>query len=259
MSYALNLSEPTFKTPEHSIQKNYSLSSKTLRSSPSRSRKKISTSRSTNNAENYPIIVHSHLCWNWVWQRPQQFISRLSQRHKILFVETLAPDSGLATPVARIRTEENFPNITILTLQFPAGMWGDGDYVDRERHRLVQEVLAGPLAGQFEDPVQWFYDPMAVPAFLGKMNERLNVYDCMDELSRFRCAPPEIVNREALLLAAADVVFTGGYKLFESKSRFNDNCHFYGCGVDNKHFGRARDSRTKAAAALAALPRPVLG
>src|SRR5262245_4316637 len=40
----------------------------------------------------WPIIVHSHLCWDWVWQRPQQFISRLSERHKVLFVETFSPD-----------------------------------------------------------------------------------------------------------------------------------------------------------------------
>ena len=29
----------------------------------------------------YPIIVHCHLRWEGVWQRPQQFLSRLSQRH----------------------------------------------------------------------------------------------------------------------------------------------------------------------------------
>src|SRR6185312_15315995 len=45
---------------------------------------------------NYPVIVHCHLCWDWVWQRPQQFLSRLSAHHKILFVETIGPDPQLA-------------------------------------------------------------------------------------------------------------------------------------------------------------------
>jgi glycosyltransferase involved in cell wall biosynthesis len=123
----------------------------------------------------------------------------------------------------------------------------------------VQEFLAGPGKGDFERPVQWFYDPMAVPAFAGQMGEALTVYDCMDELSRFRCAPPAIVEREGELLDLADVVFTGGHKLFESKSRFNDNCHFYGCGVDVQHFGAARAAATAIPPELAALPRPVLG
>src|SRR6266480_2475089 len=108
------------------------------RSSSSR-RKQRANGRASKNgkATDYPIIVHSHLCWDWVWQRPQQFISRLSRRHKVLFVETLAPDPGLAAPLARFRTANDFPNVTILSLQFPAWRWHDADYIDAERRRLV--------------------------------------------------------------------------------------------------------------------------
>lgn len=221
---------------------------------------KISTRNGSNsNSNDAPIVVHCHLCWDWVWQRPQQFISRLSASHKILFVETIGPDPSLSSPVARFWKPEGFPNITILRLQFPSWRWPDGDYIDRERRRLVNEFMEGPGGGQFEHPIQWFYDPMAVTAFLGKMDERLVVYDCMDELSKFREAPPAIKHREAELLAVADVVFTGGRKLWESKSLFNDNCHFYGCGVDVNHFGQARRDATKIPGDLAELKKPVLG
>jgi hypothetical protein len=135
----------------------------------------------------------------------------------------LAPDPALAAPLARFRQPAEFPNLTLLSLQFPAWRWGDGRYVDAERRRLVQEFIAGPLAGQFLHPVQWFYDPMAVPAFAGRMGEVLTVYDCMDELSQFRGAPPELLERELELLARAHIVFTGGRKLFEAKRRFHDN------------------------------------
>src|SRR5688572_16790772 len=63
-------------------------------------------------AESFPIIVHCHLCWDWVWQRPQQFLSRLSERHKILFVETVGPDPQLNAACARFRSADGFPNIT---------------------------------------------------------------------------------------------------------------------------------------------------
>jgi hypothetical protein len=33
------------------------------------------------------IIVHSHLRWDFVWQRPQQILSRLAADHPILFAE----------------------------------------------------------------------------------------------------------------------------------------------------------------------------
>jgi glycosyltransferase involved in cell wall biosynthesis len=260
MSYALISSEATTtNNREHLHEKEFLFSLKPSRRSISRKRKASNGhSRAKKTFRNdYPIIVHSHLCWDWVWQRPQQFISRLSQRHKILFVETVAPAPDLARPLARYRTAQNFPNVTILTLQFPTWRWSNGKYVDGERRRIVQEFIAGPVAGQFEDPVQWFYDPMAVPAFAGRMSEVLTVYDCMDELSKFRCAPPEIIEREAELLARADVVFTGGRKLFEAKSEHNENCHFYGCGVDCEHFGKALAEETTVPEDLGAIMSPL--
>jgi glycosyltransferase involved in cell wall biosynthesis len=194
-----------------------------------------------------------------VWQRPQQFLSRLSQRRRILFVELHRPDPQLVSFSARLRPVEAYPNITILQMQAPAWRWRDGEWVDRQRRALVQEAVSGPLKGQFEEPIQWFYDPMAVTAFTGQMGEVCTVYDCMDELSKFRGAPPEIIEREGHLLQKADVVFTGGRKLFESKSRFHGNCHFYGCGVDVDHFGKARLEDTPIPDDLKSLQKPILG
>src|SRR4051794_11882737 len=147
--------------------------------------------------DDYTLLVHCHLCWNWVWQRPQQFVSRLSKKRKVIFVETVAPAADLVRPTLRFRQPEGFPNITILTVQFPSWRWNDGAFVDKERRRVVKEFLASPMADGVGPIVQWFYDPMAVPAFAGQMKEVLTVYDCMDELSKFRCAPPEIIQREA--------------------------------------------------------------
>src|SRR6187200_1559958 len=89
----------------------------------------------------YPLIVHCHLCWDWVWQRPQQFMSRLSQKHRVLFVETMAPDENLVTPLVQLRRFEKWPNLTLLRLQFPSWRWNNGEWVDRERRRLVKRAL----------------------------------------------------------------------------------------------------------------------
>jgi glycosyltransferase involved in cell wall biosynthesis len=47
--------------------------------------------------------------------------------------------------------------------------------------------------------------------------------------------------------------------MWESKSPHNANCHFYGCGVDVAHFGKARDGFTPVPDDLAQLKGPVLG
>ena len=209
--------------------------------------------------ERYPIIVHSHLRWDWVWQRPQQFLSRVSKRHPVLFVEEPLPVEGLSNPRAELREVPGLPNLTVVQPEFPPELLRDRDAVDDAQYRLVKQTLAGPLGHTFADPVQWFYDPMAVVPFAGRMDERAIVYDCMDQLSQFRGAPPELVRRERELLALADVVFAGGPKIHKAKRELNSNCHCYGCGVDVRHFGKARLRETAAPDDIATLPRPRLG
>src|SRR5439155_8939863 len=41
----------------------------------------------TKSTARYGIVVFSHLRWGFVWQRPQQFLSRFAKKHPILFVE----------------------------------------------------------------------------------------------------------------------------------------------------------------------------
>ncbi|MDB6171475.1 MAG: glycosyltransferase [Chthoniobacteraceae bacterium] len=209
--------------------------------------------------EAYPIVVHSHLHWDWVWQRPQQFLSRISNRHSVLFVQEPIAVEGLAAPRARIREAEGLPNLTVLTLEFPPALIAAREACDDAQYRLVRETLTGPLGRKFARPVQWFYDPMAVVPFAGKMEERAVVYDCMDQLSQFRGAPPELIRRERELLNLADVVFAGGPKIHKAKCLINTNCHCYGCGVDVKHFGRAAVASTSIPDDLSALPGPRLG
>jgi UDP-galactopyranose mutase len=62
----------------------------------------------------------------------------------------------------------------------------------------------------------------------------------MDELANFRFAPPELLSLERELLATADVVFTGGYSLYEAKKDRHPNIHPFPSSVDRPHFARAR-------------------
>jgi glycosyltransferase involved in cell wall biosynthesis len=210
--------------------------------------------------EDFPIIVHCHLRWDFVWQRPQQIFSRLAENHRIAFVEEpmLADAGDTASP--RLEISEPQPNIVRIIPIVPAAMAG----IDAQcavvltmmRTALDRHPL---LRRRFDHAVQWFYSPMTAPCLLGQFGPSAIVYDCMDELANFRFAPTDIAQREAFLLSKADVVFTGGYQLFESKSLHHDNVHFYGCGVDATHFGRARDPETPVAPAVAALSGPVYG
>lgn len=209
--------------------------------------------------ENYPILVHSHLRWDWVWQRPQQFLTRLSRKHPVLFVEEPAGVDDITEPRAVIKEAEGYPNITIVRTEFPHSHFENRALLDAGQKKLVQGIMASRLGQKFANPVQWFYDPMAGTVFGGKMGERAIVYDCMDQLSQFRGTPPELVRREHELLLMADVVFAGGPKIHSAKVPVNSNCHCYGCGVDVKHFGKARLAETEIPEDAANLKGPILG
>jgi glycosyltransferase involved in cell wall biosynthesis len=204
-----------------------------------------------------PLIVHSHLRWDFVWQRPQQIFSRLAQRHRVLFTEEPMEDDG----PPRLIVTEPYPNVFRAVPVLPRGAHAGADAQWAATLPMLQHALSHHplLCGQFESPVQWFYSPMTAPHFLGRFGADCVVYDCMDELANFRFAPPDIAQREQLLIRHADVVFTGGYRLFESKSNYHDNVHFYGCGVDVAHYGTARLEQTVVPQELADLPGPVFG
>ena len=204
-----------------------------------------------------PIIALCHLSWDWVWQRPQQFLSRLAKTHPVLFVETYCADTPTTT--VTLRSPDAHPNVTICQMHLPASRWNDGKFIDRERRRALRRTLSNELEGRFDDAILWFNDPMAVTAFAGHLDEALIVYDCMDELSQFKGAPPALIEREYELLEVADVVFCGGRKMRDKRLPFNSNSHFYGTGVDIRHFGAALSPNLAVDPEIAALKGPVLG
>ena len=204
-----------------------------------------------------PIIVHSHLRWDFVWQRPQQILSRLAAHAPVLFIEEPIYLDDLAD--SRLEITIPFANVFRAVPRLPGRMREDADGSTAIVRSLAQDAVADGMSQLFANPVQWFYSPATAPAMLGAFNEVAVVYDCMDELAKFRFADPDLPRRERLLLASADVVFTGGRKLYEAKRQYHRNVHFFGCGVDAAHFGKARLEETANPADLAGLPRPIYG
>ena len=205
-----------------------------------------------------PLVVHSHLRWDFVWQRPQQILARLAHHHRVAFIEEPLFDGADAS----LAITEPTPNVVRIVPRLGASLAGAG--VDQQCARLLPLLQRAfdehpLLAGRFGRVIHWFYSPMVAPSFLGKFDAAAVVYDCMDELAKFRHAPRDLPHREAVLLARADVVFAGGYQLFLRKSKLHANVHFYGCGVDVDHYAKSRLASTVVPADVATLPRPVLG
>ncbi len=108
-----------------------------------------------------------------------------------------------------------------------------------------------------ESPILWLYTPMALP-FIEGIEPSAVVYDCMDELSLFRGAPPALLERERRLLEIADLVFTGGQSLYESKREQHPRVYPFPSSIDAAHFGQARQPQDEPAD-QAGIAHPRLG
>ena len=80
----------------------------------------------------------------------------------------------------------------------------------------------------------------------------------MDELSAFKNAPPELRATEFQLLNDADLVFTGGRSLYNSKKRDHSHIHLFPSSIDVDHFAKALNGEQEPKD-QAAIPMPRAG
>jgi len=206
----------------------------------------------------YGIVVFSHLRWGFVWQRPQQFLSRFAKKHRILFVEEPIFDLP-ASAEPRIDYHKVMPNVTVLAPHFPPAWSRSRNLPQMLRSMTRQGIEALNEDGDFDRPLLWYYSPMDSAWSLGVIENRGVVYDCMDELSKFSGAPKSLIKNESRLIDYADVVFAGGYELGESKAKVHPNVHTFGCGVEFEHFNRATEPDTIIPPDIDFVARPILG
>jgi UDP-galactopyranose mutase len=200
----------------------------------------------------YDLICLSHLRWDFVYQRPQHLLSRFARSRRVFFVEEpIALPAGECTP--RMDISEPSPRLRVVVPRLPAGLSArDAD----ETQRTLLDVLF--TTQRIDRFVLWYYTPMAVGFSRDLPTPLATVYDCMDELSAFRSAPPELLLREAELMQRADLVFTGGHTLYEAKRGLHPNVHAFPSSVDVAHFAGARRAQPDPAD-QARLAHPRLG
>lgn len=208
--------------------------------------------------DRYGIVVFSHLRWGFVWQRPQQFLSRFAKMHRILFIEEPFFDLREGEE-PRLDMHRVMPNVTVATPHVSASWNCNTGLPARLREFARQAIDAVNETGDFDRPLLWYYSPMDSAWSLGHFENRGVVYDCMDELSQFTGAPPQLVQNEARLIQYTDIVFTGGYELGEKKAKQHPNVHAFGCGVEYSHFAKAADPSTLIPPDIDFIARPILG
>lgn len=173
------------------------------------------------------IVCFSHLRWDFVFQRPQHLLTRWAKEMPVYYIEE--PIFG-NFEVNYLKARAYNENITIITphIQEQSGESEIQLYLEDAIKKLIKW-------NNITDYLFWYITPMALP-FSKNLNPKLVVYDCMDELSHFKGAHPDMIKNEASLLKVADVVFTGGQYLYEYKKDKHTNIYPFPSSIDQKHF-----------------------
>jgi glycosyltransferase involved in cell wall biosynthesis len=180
------------------------------------------------------LVCFSHLRWGFVFQRPNHLMARFARKgSRVFFIEEPIADSVFA----HLEITEEAPNLWVCTPHVQNGL--EPSQLEATLRGLVQHLMS---ARGIVKPLLWFYTPMALPLARG-LKASLVVYDCMDELSGFHGAPRELVERERALFARADLVFTGGQSLFESKRNQHARAYAFPSSVDRDHYLQAREQQ----------------
>ncbi len=197
----------------------------------------------------FDLVCFSHLRWDFVYQRPQHLLSRFAKQQRVFFVEEpMFIDAPSFMDISR-REDKLFVVVPQLNKAE-----AEAQSTDELIRSLLDEMFA---AENVENYIFWYYTPMAM-AFSEHFKPRAIVYDCMDELSLFKFAPPTLLSNEEKLFAKSDVVFTGGQSLYEAKRTRHKNIWAFPSSIDVAHFKKAR-SVSEEPADQSDIPHPRLG
>ena len=178
---------------------------------------------------NMQLVCFSHLPWNFVYQRPQHLLSRYTKLYNVYYVE----EHEWSSEQDGYFIQHTNDNVVVVK---PHLLKDDDANLNERLFKILQNLFNEQSIHNY---IFWYYTPMALP-FTNLFAPVITVYDCMDELSAFKFAPPELVQFENELFAKADVVFTGGNNLYQVKKNKHSNIHCFASSIDKVHFAIAR-------------------
>ena len=196
------------------------------------------------------LICFSHLRWNFVYQRPQHLLTRFSNDYRVFYIEEPEHAADSTSPTLHLKKIKR--DLWVVTPMLPS------EFPTNDITSTLQSLLVDLFEKHRIHPdIFWYYTPMALK-FTKGFHPDLVVYDCMDELSNFKFAPPELKTLEAELFEKAEIVFTGGHHLYSAKKHQHKNIWPVPSSIEKEHFMKAR-KKVKTPADQASIGFPRIG
>ena len=177
------------------------------------------------------LICFNHIRWNFVYQRPQHLLTRFALYNRVFVIEESLLDGRSNYYDIEDQKEDG---LSVIKLYLSRELCPEQK--NETLRKLIDSLMSAMNITHY---ILWYYTPMALE-YSDHLHPKLIIYDCMDELSAFKFADPDLKKYEALLFEKADLVFTGGYSLYEAKKHLHKNIHPFPSSIDKAHFITAR-------------------
>jgi glycosyltransferase involved in cell wall biosynthesis len=212
------------------------------------------------------ILILANAEWDWANRvNCHHIAARLARDNRVIFVDTI----GGRTPaprdfgkvwrrVKRIVSGARRINDNLIVISpFVVPIYGSERARELNTTLLVQQIRA--VMPRDAHPILWIFLPAHV-GMVGKFNEKLVIYHCIDEHAANPNVPAaQVREREARLLQMADLVFTSSRTLYEDKRAFNPNTFYLPNVADAELFALARDPSLPIPDDVKDLPHPMAG
>lgn len=199
-------------------------------------------------------------------------MKRLAARgHRVLFVEEqLGPEHFLKEPARRFgytisRWREGLTEILPRLWIWSPPLFLPGRFYMPPFNTFNQFLLRFCLRRLvkrlgFRDFILWIYQHNSHP-LIGRLEERLSIYHCLDEFSAGDAWPKGAVVRaqEESMVSKADVVFTYCQPFYERFRKVHPNVHLIPSATDIAHFKKAALDSTPIPEDLAGIATPRIG
>ena len=200
------------------------------------------------------LVCFAHLHWDFVWQRPQHLLTRFAQHGRVFYVEdAFYHEDDFIEPHLEVKERQN--GVQVLVAHLPSHLRDQEAASDAAQYEVLKQFFAAHAITTY---AFWYYTPMALNKSR-QFKPVLTVYDCMDELAQFKFAPPELREREQELFQKADLVFTGGQRIYEAKREQHADAHSFPSSIDKAHFGQARNPKLAEPADQVGIAHPRIG
>jgi hypothetical protein len=214
------------------------------------------------------IICLASAMWSDNWVNAQHIMSRLAETNRVLYIET----TGLRAPstkkgdfnkiIHRLRSvlkgaQKIHTNLYVVPpLTFPlyhkAFIKKFNDFILYLQLKWLTRKL------NLENPILWIFLPTG-EGLIGKFNEKLSIYYCVDEYSANPGVSKEtIISMENNLLQKVDLVVTISPKLYQNKRERNPNTYYLPNVADVEMFTKARNC-SETPEDIAKISKPIIG